>query len=126
MAKVLKPAFFLKDEEYSPTGEWDFANVEDSFPALLDGKVETADSNLCVSYRGKSRLYEASSCRVAYEANEDAETQKLVITGKLVVSQKKSSLAIDLPTGEMATMDAETRAIEEVGLKFIPKRYRPR
>ena len=124
LAEVLEPNFFFKEEGYSSIGEWDLANVEDSFSVLLEGKVNTATSNLFVNYRGNSYLYEASSCWVEFDVDSD-ENQKLLITGEPVGAPENSSLTMGIPIGESTTMESDTQTLQEVGLKFIPKPYKP-
>ena len=117
LAEVLEPNLSFKEEGDRSIGKRDFANVHDSFRVLLEGRFNTATSNLFVNYRGNSYLYEASSCWLDYVADSD-ENQKLLITGKPVGVSENSSSTIGIPIGELKTL-------QEVDLKFIPKPYKP-
>ena len=62
LAKVLEPNLPFKEEGDRSIGKRDLANIHDSFRVLLEGRFNTGTSNLCVNYKGKSYLYDASSC----------------------------------------------------------------
>ena len=117
LAEVLEPKVSFKEEGDGSIGKLDLANTHDSFRVLLEGRFNTATSNLFIKYKGNSYLYDATSCWLDYVADSD-ENQKLVITGKPVGMYENSSPTIGIPIGELKTL-------EEVDLKFIPKPYKP-
>ena len=117
LAKVLEPNLPFKEEGDRSIGKWDLANIHDSFRVLLEGRFNTGTSNLSVNYKGNSYLFDASSCWLDSVADSDGN-QKLLMTGKPVGMYENNSSTIDIPIGELKTL-------EEVDLKFIPKRYKP-
>ena len=116
LAKVLEPNLPFKEGGDRSIDKWDLTSIHDSFRVLLEGKFNTGTSNLCVNYKGSSHLYDASTCWLDYVADSDGN-EKLLMTGKPVGMHENNSSTIDIPIGELKTL-------EEVDLKFIPKRYK--
>ena len=62
LAEVLEPKVSFKEEGDGSIGKLDLANTHDSFRVLLEGRFNTATSNLFIKYKGNSYLYDATSC----------------------------------------------------------------